>query len=294
MAFIRPGTQIRAQRATVSGSSNRTVVGTGAIAAQSAQLVGDGEVRFSGTGVLTAQAASIAGIGGRAPVWTSIPNPVFVEGVPGSYDLKNDIDDDFLAGVTFTLSNEVGLGAGLGFSSDGVINYSGVGSPSTSGHTSTASDLVGQDTSAAFDVVVTAQVGILTQVQETPEQIAVVAPVLSLNTNYVATVRYRLDGTTTWLTAHPLHRSEPQTGNDKFSGVIFDLLPGQTYEIEVTYTDGITPIVQGTGNHGTFTTRALPPNVAQQTPDVTVSSLGAADGHRQCATAGHGAVHHPA
>ncbi len=116
------------------------------------------------------------------------------------------------------------------------------------------------------------------QIRETPEQIAIHLPasyVGTLDSTYAATVRYRVDGASTWNTGHPLYHVRPGQAEDAFSGIIFDLQPGTSYEVEVTITNGTTSTVYGETELGLFTTRALPASVSGQTPDATPSTVSA-------------------
>ena len=84
------------------------------------------------------------------------------------------------------------------------------------------------------------------------------------NLNAQVTVRYRIAGTGAWLTGMPLRRV-PAGSNagfswtNKFSGSIFDVEPGTTYEVELTLTD---PDGGSTTATGQVTTRAVPAPMA--------------------------------
>lgn len=115
--------------------------------------------------------------------------------------------------------------------------------------------------------ITTASAGTLQTVRQTPEQIAVEIPdASSYSQSAYALFQYKLQSSSTWLDAHPLYRvSSPNS----FAGVVFDLAPGQTYDLQATVVDG-----QDQSVFVTFaTTRALPP--AAGTPTATVSSLSA-------------------
>ena len=110
---------------------------------------------------------------------------------------------------------------------------------------------------------------------ETPEQISLYASITgTLSEDVTATVEYRLQGAQSWVDAAPLWRIEPeyaasgppQTVLDAFSGCIFDLSPGNTYDVRVTISDG----VQSEQRNDTFTTRALPTEAGTAT--TTLSS----------------------
>jgi hypothetical protein len=84
------------------------------------------------------------------------------------------------------------------------------------------------------------------------------------NLNAQVTVRYRITGTSEWLTGMPLRRI-PAGSNvsfswtNKFAGSIFDVEPGMTYEVELTLTD---PDGGSTTTTGQVTTRAVPAPMA--------------------------------
>ena len=97
----------------------------------------------------------------------------------------------------------------------------------------------------------------------TPEQIALFLPVTGpLPQTATTTVRYRVQGSSSWIWGHPLYRirpawsEAPSTGTlpEAFAWPIIGLLPGTTYEVEVTVTDGPRTEVKTL----THTTRALP------------------------------------
>lgn len=104
----------------------------------------------------------------------------------------------------------------------------------------------------------------------TPEQISLFIP-SSLPTSATATVRYRKTGCPTWIVGHPLHRIRPgfadsgMTVEDGFAWPIIGLIPGTSYEVEVTITHGS----QITVDTGVMTTRALPS--AAGTPSKIIS-----------------------
>jgi hypothetical protein len=97
----------------------------------------------------------------------------------------------------------------------------------------------------------------------TPEQISLFLPVTgALPQTATASVRYKPTSSSTWVTGHPMHRIRPEFSNSPTSGSvpnafawpIIDLVPGTSYHIEVTVTDGATTNVKTL----THTTRALP------------------------------------
>lgn len=114
----------------------------------------------------------------------------------------------------------------------------------------------------------------------TPEQIALVVPVTgSLPTTATAAVRYRAAGAATWVTGHALYRVRPSFSNtpavgsvtDVFAWPILDLVPGTTYNVEVTVSNGGTSQVL-TGN---FATRALPAAAGPATKTIAAGSSSA-------------------
>ena len=109
----------------------------------------------------------------------------------------------------------------------------------------------------------------------TPEQISLLLPVTGpLPQTATATVRYKPTGSPTWITGHPLYRIRPDlaqtpaTGSvpDAFAWPIIDLLPGVSYDVEVTVNSGTTTNVRTL----THTTRALP--VAAGAPNKTIAA----------------------
>jgi hypothetical protein len=89
------------------------------------------------------------------PVFNSTPpNPIFTGGTSSTYDFNNDITDDAVSSITWSISGS--LGPGLSFNTTtGVLSYDGTGASSTNSHTVTAIDAIGQDTSVSFNIVVT-------------------------------------------------------------------------------------------------------------------------------------------
>jgi hypothetical protein len=110
----------------------------------------------------------------------------------------------------------------------------------------------------------------------TPEQISLVLPVTgALAQSATATVRYRPTGSPTWATGHPLYRIRPTFSTvpavgsveDAFAWPIIDVLPGTSYDVEVTVNSGATSNVKTL----THTTRALPAPAG--TPNKTANSV---------------------
>ena len=107
----------------------------------------------------------------------------------------------------------------------------------------------------------------------TPEQISLFLPVTgALPQTATASVRYKPTSSPTWVTGHPMHRIRPSFSEnpvrgsvpDAFAWPIIDLVPGTSYDIEVTVTSGATTNVKTL----THTTRALPAPAG--TPTVTI------------------------
>lgn len=105
------------------------------------------------------------------------------------------------------------------------------------------------------------------------------------NRNAVVSVRYRAQGSSTWLAGMPLRRIHNETSGQgrtwplRHSGSLFDLAPGTSYEIELTLTD---PDGGSTVRTTTATTRSLPmpaPGalVRPATPATLASVLAAAN-----------------
>jgi hypothetical protein len=88
-----------------------------------------------------------------APTITSTPNPVFVDGTALTYPFAQDISDDGLSPVTYSLSNVLPNGLFLN-ASTGVLSYDGVfrDETSISSHALTVTDAVGSATSASFNI----------------------------------------------------------------------------------------------------------------------------------------------
>ena len=109
----------------------------------------------------------------------------------------------------------------------------------------------------------------------TPEQISLFLPVTgSLPQTASASVRYKPSSSATWTTGHPLFRiqpsfsSPPDVGSvpDAFAWPIIDLVPGTSYDVEVSVTSGSTTDTRT----ASFTTRALP--VSAGAPNKTINA----------------------
>ncbi len=85
------------------------------------------------------------------PVIISTPSVVFTEGVANTYDMTQHVSDDGLSTVTYQIINP--LASGLTFNTGtGILTYDGVGTASTTSHQLRATDAVGSDTSASFNI----------------------------------------------------------------------------------------------------------------------------------------------
>ncbi len=98
----------------------------------------------------------------------------------------------------------------------------------------------------------------------TPEQLALFLPVTgSVDFDATTSVRYRQVGSGAWRDGHPMYRirrnfsNSPDVGQiqDGFAWVIIDLVPGTTYDVEVTVNEGGSVETQTRQ----FSTRSLPP-----------------------------------
>jgi hypothetical protein len=90
----------------------------------------------------------------QPPVVSSTPNPSFTEGSSSTYSFSDDVTDDGLSSVSYSLTNTLAAGLSLA-SSTGVLSYDGVGVASSNSHQMTATDAVGSDQSSAFNIFVT-------------------------------------------------------------------------------------------------------------------------------------------
>lgn len=115
------------------------------------------------------------------------------------------------------------------------------------------------------------QTSSLVQVSSTPEQIALYADAASFDDTAYAILEYKLASAGTWSQGHPLYRVRPGTADDAFAGIIFDLQPGQFYDVRVTFTDGSGSVQE----QAQFSTRHLPADTSSQSPTTSVNSLSA-------------------
>ena len=89
------------------------------------------------------------------PTITSTPSPMFTEGVAATYDMEQHWTDDGISTVTSSLSNV--LPNGLAYNgSTHILSYDGIASATVSSHQLTATDAVGSDQSASFNISVLA------------------------------------------------------------------------------------------------------------------------------------------
>lgn len=114
----------------------------------------------------------------------------------------------------------------------------------------------------------------------TPEQLSLFIPVTgSLPQTATATVRYKATSSGTWLTGHPLYRLQTSYSEtpptrvipDAFAWPIIDLLPGTSYDVEVTVSSaGVDNI-----KTATFVTRALPASAGATTTTIAAGASAA-------------------
>jgi hypothetical protein len=100
--------------------------------------------------------------------------------------------------------------------------------------------------------------------RSTPEQIGLYLPVTgTVAADARATIRYKRAADPAWRVAHPLHRirpgevaaGAPRMPVDSFAGTIFDLVPGTSYDVEITLTE---PGKTDQALRTVVTTRSLP------------------------------------
>lgn len=112
----------------------------------------------------------------------------------------------------------------------------------------------------------------------TPEQLSLLIPVTGkLPTTAIATLRYKPSLSTNWIDGHPLHRIRPdftlKTGApvaviDAFAWPIIGLLPGTSYDVEVTVTSGAVTVKRT----NQFITRSLPGDAGAPTEGKRINS----------------------
>ena len=106
------------------------------------------QVGLTDAGVVEAQDYTIVD---NPPIISSTPAPIFLSGTPGSYDMTQHVTDDGISAVTYGLSNTLPNGLVMN-PTTGILSYDGAGAESVSSHQLTATDAVGSDQSAAFNV----------------------------------------------------------------------------------------------------------------------------------------------
>ncbi|MGQ0828012.1 MAG: T9SS type A sorting domain-containing protein [Bacteroidota bacterium] len=131
--------------------------------------------------------------------------------------------------------------------------------------------------------VVIAQIGAIDALdlnyeKATPEQIGLHLPVnRTLSMDSKVMIRYKKSSDVVWQTGHPLLRIHPEwcdtgaptTPVDAFAGSIFDLIPGTTYNVELTLVE---PGQSNKVHVLTTTTRALPASSSAATKTATPSN----------------------
>lgn len=206
-----------------------------------------------------------SGGGGDPPdpdqlTWAAIPALAFTVGVPVDVDLALYLTDSSGAAA---ISVGTPLPAGLQLS-NGVIRGTPTAESPSRNYTVTA-----DNGTATADVTVTVEVmdtsGSTIFERATPEQIGIYIPYPTAPppADATATVRYRPTTETQWRTGHPLPRihpewtsgGAPQTPIDAFAGTIFDLVPGTSYDVEVTIDS---PSMTAQTIQDVYATRSLP------------------------------------
>jgi hypothetical protein len=171
--------------------------------------------------------------------WAAIPALAFTVGVPVDVDLNPYLTDSSGAAV---ITVDAPLPAGLQLTGGVIRGTPSAGAPSQD-YTVTADN--GTTTAdVTLTVVVTVPSGSSIFERATPEQIGIYIPYPSSPppADATAAVRYRPTSEQTWRTGHPLLRIHPEwtsggapvTPIDAFAGTIFDLVPGTSYDVEVT------------------------------------------------------------
>lgn len=138
------------------------------------------------------------------------------------------------------------------------------------------SDLVFAD---GFELVPSPLDGLVfTLERATPEQIGLYLPTTrAFDLATRIDVRYKLATDATWRVAHPLARIRPADSEpgpvgpvDAFAGTIFDLVPGRTYDLELSIAEPGQPLRLF---HAQATTRALPPPAGAPNKTATPANL---------------------
>jgi len=187
--------------------------------------------------------------------WIVSPPPTFQQGDGETYDLAATGPTGYVAGGVYTVDvSGTALPTGLSLSTDGTITDTGAA-------VATAAGVIFRYTEPA----VIAVGDLVSDGAATPEQISLWLPVTgTVDQTTTATCRYKLASVGVWTIGHPLYRIQPQLQintpifggaiQDGFAWVILDLQPGETYDVEVTVTEGANQVIKTL----THTTRALP------------------------------------
>jgi hypothetical protein len=172
--------------------------------------------------------------------WAAIPALMLTVGVPVDADLNPYLTDSSGAAV---ITVDTPLPAGLQLN-HGVIRGTPTAAAAQQDYTVTADNgSTTADTTLRVAVMAPPSAGITFE-RATPEQIGIYIPYPSSPppADATATVRYKPTTGQAWRTGHPLLRIHPEwtvggapvTPIDAFAGTIFDLVPGTTYDVEVT------------------------------------------------------------
>jgi hypothetical protein len=214
------------------------------------------------------------GGGGPGPdvlAWAAIPALTFTVGVPVDTDLNPYLTDTSGAAV---ISVGAPLPAGLQLN-NGVIRGTPTAEDPSRNYTVTADN--GTTTAdVTLTVEVMASSGSSIFERATPEQIGIYLPYPTSPppADATASVRYKPTTEQTWRTGHPLLRihpewtsgGAPETPIDAFAGTIFDLVPGTSYDVEVTISS---PSMTTQTIQDVYATRSLP--AASGTATVTAT-----------------------
>lgn len=208
--------------------------------------------------------SSAPGGGGDPPdelAWATIPALAFTVGVPVDVDLTQYLTD---SSGTAVITVGAPLPAGLQLT-NGVIRGTPTAEAPSQHYTVTA-----DNGTTTADVTVTVEVmdspgSGITFERATPEQIGIYIPYPSSPppADATATVRYRPTTEQSWRTGHPLLRIHPEWTSggapenpiDAFAGTIFDLVPGTSYDVEVTISS---PSMTTQTLQSVYATRSLP------------------------------------
>lgn len=193
--------------------------------------------------------------------WSAIPALTFTVGVPVDSNLNPYLTDS--SGVA-VITVSAPLPAGLQLVG-GVIRGTPTTGAARQDYTVTADNgTLTVNATVSLEVMASSGGG-LTFERATPEQIGIYIPYPSSAppADATATVRFKPATEPQWRTGHPLVRihpewtsgGAPQTPIDAFAGTIFDLVPGTTYDVEVTIS---APSMTTQTLQSVFATRSLP------------------------------------